>query len=51
MKGITDYGPAHGTEKKVLRRDGESLKTRNCVFAVCLAIIKESTVFDKEIVE
>ena len=51
MKGITDYGPAHGTEKKVLRRDGESLKKRNCVFTVCLAIIKENTVFNQEIAD
>ena len=48
-RGVTEYGPAHGTEKKVLRRDEESLKTRNCVFAVCLAL--SSTVFDQEIVE
>ena len=51
VRGVTEYGPAHGTENKVLRRDGESLKTRNCVFAVCLAITKESTVFDQEITE
>ena len=49
VRRITEYGPAHGSEKKVLRRDGESLKTRNCVFAVCLAITKESTIFDQEI--
>ena len=48
-KGVTEYGLAHGSEEKVLRRDGESLKTRNCVFAVCLGITKESTVFDQEI--
>ena len=51
MRGITEYGPAHDSEKEVLRRDGESLKTKNCVFAVCLTITKESTVFDQEIAE
>ena len=51
MRGVTEYGPAHGSEKKVLRRDGESLKTRNCVFTVCLAITKGSTAFDQEIAE
>ena len=29
----------------MLRRDGESLRTRNCVFAICLAITKERDCF------
>lgn len=41
-----EYGFVYGLEKKVLRRDGELLKIRNCVFVVCLVIIKESIVFD-----
>ena len=51
MRGITEYGPANDSDKKVLRRDGESLKTRNCVFALCLAITKEGTFFGQEIAE
>ena len=51
MRGVTESRPVHSSEKKVLKRDRESLKTRNCVFAVCLAITKESTVFDQEIAE